>query len=217
MSIQVIDDPEKVKVLVDETRKKIICMLGRGSMSLSGLARALNKTPATIFYHIKKLTSVDLVKLEKTKVVNNNLVEKYYSLAIPSSCLISLRISEPERGLVPPKRLSKNDRRAYKLCSDICWDDVFTTLELKMEDKRKHQLINILNKIFEKAIFEAGETFKEATEQVNIKLPPKDQRKLQRLARITPIMVFCRIIEKPENVGILKSLIQSLPLNRSNH
>jgi len=217
MSIQVIDDPEKVKILTDETRKKIICMLGRGSMSLSGLARALNKTPATIFYHIKKLTSVDLVKLEKTKVVNNNLVEKYYSLAIPSSCLIGLRIPEPERGLVPPKRLSKIDRRAYKLCSDICWDDVFTTLELKMEDKRKHQLINILNKIFEKAIFEAGETFKEATEQVNIKLPPNDQRKLQQLARIIPIMVFCRIIEKPENVGILKSLIQSLPLNRSDY
>ena len=63
MSIQVIDDPKKVKILVDETRNKIICMLGRGSMSLSGLARALNKTPATVFYHIKKLVSVNLIKL----------------------------------------------------------------------------------------------------------------------------------------------------------
>jgi len=217
MSIRVIDDPETVKILVDETRNKIICMLGRGSMSLSGLARALNKTPATIFYHIKKLMSVDLVKLEKTKIVNNNLVEKYYSLAIPSSCLISLRVPEPERGLVPPKRLSKIDWRAHKVCSDIGWDDVFTTLELKMEDKRKQQLVNILNTIFKKAIFEAGEAFKEATQQVNIRLSPQDQRKLQGLARTMPILIFCKMIEKPENVGILKSLLQSLPPLRSNY
>jgi len=212
MSIQVIDDPEKVKVLVDETRKNIICMLGRGSMSLSGLARALNKTPATIFYHIRKLISVELVKLEKTRVVNNNLVEKYYSLAIPSSCLISLRVSEPERGLVPPKRLSKADLRAYKVCPDICWDDVFTTLELKMEDKHKQQLINILNKIFEKAVFEAGEAFKEAVQQVSVELSSQDQRKLQRLASTMPILIFCRIMGKPQNFGILKSLLQSLLL-----
>jgi len=211
MTIQVIDDPKKVKILLDETRNKIICMLGRGSMSLSELARALNKTPATVFYHIKKLVSVDLIKLEKTRVVNNNLVEKYYSLAFPSSCLISLRVPGPERAPVPPKKLSKIDSRGRKLCPDICWDEVFTTLELKLKGNRKQRLVNILNQFFQRAIFEAGEAYKEATQQINIKLPSQDQRKLQQLASVIPILTFCKILEKPENLNILKDLLQSLP------
>jgi len=211
MTIQVIDNPEKVKILLDETRNKIICMLGRGSMSLSELARALNKTPATVFYHIKKLVSVDLIKLEKTRVVNNNLIEKYYSLAFPSSCLISLRVPGPERAPVPPKKFSKIDSRRRKLCPDICWDDVFTTLELKLKGNRKQRLVNILNQILERTIFEAGEAYKEATKQINIKLPSQDQRKLQQLASAIPILTFCKILEKPENLNILKDLLQSLP------
>jgi len=211
MTIQVIDDPEKVKVLLDETRNKIICMLGRGSMSLSELARALNKTPATIFYHIKKLVSVNLIKLEKTRVVNSNLVEKYYSLAFPSSCLISLRIAGPERAPVPPKKLSKIDSQKRKLCPDICWDDVFATLELKLKGNHKQRLVNILNQILERAILEAGEAYKEAAQQINIKLPSQDQRKLQQLANAIPILTFCKMLEKPENLNILKDLLQSLP------
>jgi DNA-binding transcriptional ArsR family regulator len=210
LTIQVIDDPEKVKILVEETRQKIICMLGRGSMSLSELARALNKTPPTVFYHIKKLASVGLIKLEKTKVVNNNLVEKYYSLAIPSSCLISLRVSKPERGPVPPKKLSKTESRVHRLCVDICWDDVLAKLGLKWDNNGKQQRINIVNKIFEKTTFEAGEAFKEATQQINIKLSSQDQRKLQHLARAIFTLTFCKMLEKPENLNMLKDLLQSL-------
>jgi len=211
MTIQVIEDPKKVKILVEENRQKIICMLGRDSMSLSELARALNKTPATIFYHIKKLASVNLIKLEKTRVVNNNLVEKYYSLAIPSSCLISLRVLGPERAPVPPKKLSRTESRAYKPCPDMCWDDVFATLELKLEGNSKQQLINALNKIFERANFEADEAFKEATQQLNIKLFTKDQLKLQQLASAMPILIFCKMLEKPESLNALKGLLQSFP------
>jgi len=211
MAIQIIDDPEKVKILLDETRNKMICMLGRGSMSLSELARALNKTPATVFYHIKKLISVDLIRLEKTRVVNNNLVEKYYSLAFPSSCLISLRVAGLERAPVPPKKLSRIDSRGRKFCHDICWDDVFTALEVKLKGNYKQRLVKILNQILERAAFEAGEAYKEAIQQINIKLPSQDQRKLQQLASAIPILTFCKILEKPENLNTLKDLLQSLP------
>jgi DNA-binding transcriptional ArsR family regulator len=209
MAIQVIDDPEKVKILVEETRKKIICMLGKGSMSLSELARTLNKTPATVFYHIKKLLSAELIKLEKTKVVNNNLVEKYYSLAIPSTCLISLRVSGPERGPVPPKKSSRIESRATRLCADICWEDVFTKLGLELEGNRKQRCINIMNEVYEKVSFEAGEAFKEATQQLNIKLA-QDQRSLQQLAKALPILTFCKMLEKPQNLKPLKDMLQSL-------
>jgi len=209
LTIQVIDDPEKVKVLVDETRQSIICMLGRGSMSLSELARVLNKTPPTIFYHIKKLASVNLIKLEKTRVVNNNLVEKYYSLAIPSSCLISLRVFRPERGPVPPRKLNEIESRITRLCPDICWDDVFATLGLKWDGNRQQRII-LMNKIFEKAAFEAGEAFNEAIQQIDIKLSSQDQRKLQQLARAIPILTFCKMLEKPENLKVLKDLLQLL-------
>jgi DNA-binding transcriptional ArsR family regulator len=209
MTIQVIDDPEKVKVLLDETRNNIICMLGRRSMSLSELARALNKTPATVFYHIKKLVSADLIKLEKTRVVNNNLVEKYYSLVFPSSCLVGIRVPGPKRGPVPPKKLRKIDSRGRKLCPDICWDDVLTTLGLELEGNRRKQCINIMNEVYERASFEAGEAFKEAAQQIGIK-PSRDQRDLQPLARAIPILTFCKMLEKPENLKALKDMLQSL-------
>lgn len=210
MTIQVIDDPEKVKVLADETRQKIICILGKGPMSISQLAQKLRKTPATIFYHIKKLELAKLIRLEKTKVVNNNLVEKYYSLAMSSSCLISLRIFEPERGPVPPKKLSKIESRTVRLCPDICWEDVFTLLELKLDGNRKQGLINTMNKIFERATFEAGEAFKEAAQQININLSSRDQRKLRQLASKIPILTLCKLLEKPENLNMLKELVQSI-------
>lgn len=212
MSIQVIDDPQKVKLLGDETRQKIMCILGKSSLSISGLARALSKTPATIFYHIKKLESANLIKVEKTEVVNNNLVEKYYSLSIPS-CLIGLRVVGPERGPVPPRKLIEAESRTSKLCPSICWDDVFTTLGLKLEGNRKQRLVNVLNQILERAILEAGQAYEEAMQQIkiNIRLPSQDQRKLQKLASTMPILTFCRMLEKPENLNILKDLLWSLP------
>jgi DNA-binding Lrp family transcriptional regulator len=184
-------------------------MLGRGSMSLSGLARALNKTPATIFYHIKKLVAVDLIKLEKTRVVNNNLIEKYYSLAIPSPCLISLRVSKPERGPVPQRKLSRIESRAARPCPDICWDDVFSKLGLELEGKRKQRCTDTMNEVYHRASFEAGEAFKEASQQINIKLS-QNQRELQPLASAIPVLTFCKMLEKPENLKALKDMVQSL-------
>jgi len=210
MTIQVIEDPKKVKILVEENRQKIICMLGRDSMSLSELARALNKTPATIFYHIKKLASVNLIKLEKTRVVNNNLVEKYYSLSVPSSCLVALRMFRPERGPVPPKKLSKVEWRDRKICPDVCWDDVFAALELKQDDDRKQQLINVMNKLFVRATFEADEAFKEVVKQVNIKLSSSELQRVEQIARVIPILTFCKMLKKPESLDVLKSLVQSI-------
>ena len=206
MTIQVIDDPDKVKILVDETRQKIICMLGKHSMSISQLAQKLGKTPPTVFYHIRKLESANFIRLEKTRVVNNNLVEKYYSLAIPSSCLISLRVFGPERAPVPPKKLSKIESKGTKICPDICWDDIFATLELKCEGNRKQNIIDMANKIFERAAFEAGEAFKEATQQLNLNLSSQSQRKLQQLASAIPLLTFCKMLEKPENLNVLKRL-----------
>jgi DNA-binding transcriptional ArsR family regulator len=208
LSIQVVDNPEKVRILLDETRNKIICMLGRGSMSLSELARALNKTPATVFHHIKKLVSVDLIKLERTRVVNNNLVEKYYSLVLPSSCLIGIRVPRPERGPVPPRRLSKVDSRGSNLCPDIWLEDVFEKIGLELEGKRREQCINIMKEVYERASFEAGEAFKEVAQQIDIKLL-QDRRVLQPLARAIPILTFCKMLEKPENLRALKDLLQS--------
>jgi len=67
-----------------------------------------------------------------------------------------------------------------------------------------------MNKIFEKAAFEAGEAFNEAIQQIDIKLSSQDQRKLQQLARAIPILTFCKMLEKPENLKVLKDLLQLL-------
>jgi hypothetical protein len=80
-----------------------------------------------------------------------------------------------------------------------------------LKDNHKRRLTNILNQILERASFEAGEAYREAAQQINIKLPSQDQRKLRQLASAIPILTFCKMLEKPENLNTLKLLLRSFP------
>jgi hypothetical protein len=66
-----------------------------------------------------------------------------------------------------------------------------------------------MNEVYERVSFEDGEAFNEATQQMGIKLS-RDQLGLQPLARAIPILAFCKMLEKPENLKALKDMLQSL-------
>jgi DNA-binding transcriptional ArsR family regulator len=76
-AIKVIDDPEKFKLLADETRRKIVFLLRATEMTVSQIASTIEVTPQAIYHHIKKLQKADLVQVTREERVGH-LIESYY-------------------------------------------------------------------------------------------------------------------------------------------
>lgn len=76
-AIKVVDDPEKFKLLADDTRRKIVFLLRAKEMTVAQIASNLEVTPQAIYHHIKKLQGADLVMVEREERVGH-LIESYY-------------------------------------------------------------------------------------------------------------------------------------------
>ncbi len=76
-AIKVIDDPEKFKLLADETRRKIVFLLRAKEMTVSQIASTIEVTPQAIYHHIKKLQKADLVQVTREERVGH-LIESHY-------------------------------------------------------------------------------------------------------------------------------------------
>jgi DNA-binding transcriptional ArsR family regulator len=76
-AIKVVDDPEKFKLLADDTRRRIIFLLRAKEMTVAQIASNLEVTPQAIYHHIKKLQDADLVMVEREERVGH-LIESYY-------------------------------------------------------------------------------------------------------------------------------------------
>ncbi len=75
--IEIVDDPEIIKIIVEDTRKKILQLLRFRDMTISEMASILNKNVSTVFRHVKKLENVGLVKVTGERKVHN-VPEKLY-------------------------------------------------------------------------------------------------------------------------------------------
>jgi len=75
--VKVITDPEVIKLMLEDTRRKILALLRNREMTISQLSEILGKTPQTIYHHIEKLKEAGLVEVKRTEM-KGNLVEKYY-------------------------------------------------------------------------------------------------------------------------------------------
>jgi len=75
--IEIVDDPEKIKIIIEETRSKILHLLRFRDMTISELASILNKDVSTIFRHIKKLEKAGFVKVTGERKLHN-VPEKIY-------------------------------------------------------------------------------------------------------------------------------------------
>jgi DNA-binding transcriptional ArsR family regulator len=70
---------DQLKVLSEPSRLRMLTLLMDREMSISGLARALDLTPATVHHHLGQLLAAGLVVPTRSEV-RGNLVEKYYRL-----------------------------------------------------------------------------------------------------------------------------------------
>lgn len=75
--IEIVDDPEKIKIIIEETRSKILHLLRFRDMTISELASILNKDVSTIFRHIKKLEKAGFVRVTGERKLHN-VPEKIY-------------------------------------------------------------------------------------------------------------------------------------------
>ncbi|WP_297510747.1 winged helix-turn-helix domain-containing protein [Thermococcus sp.] len=75
--VKVITDPKVIKLMLEDTRRKILALLRNREMTISQLSEILGKTPQTIYHHIEKLKEAGLVEVKRTEM-KGNLVEKYY-------------------------------------------------------------------------------------------------------------------------------------------
>ena len=71
--------PAQIKILSDPTRLRILTMLFARENTISGLAKALGLTPATVHHHVGHLRKAGLIEPTRLEV-RGNLVEKYYKM-----------------------------------------------------------------------------------------------------------------------------------------
>ncbi len=93
----------QLKVLSDPSRLRMLTLLMERDMSISGIAKALELSPATVHHHINQLLAARLIEPTKTEI-RGNLVEKYYR--IPGTALDSSAIWD---------QLSDADKVNYRL------------------------------------------------------------------------------------------------------
>jgi len=77
-SIMVVDDPEKIEVLNEPTRKQILRLLSDKEMTLTQIAKELGLSKRSVWYHLHVLLSRDLIILVRKKVNTYGIEEKYY-------------------------------------------------------------------------------------------------------------------------------------------
>ncbi len=69
----------QVKILSDPTRLRILTMLFERERTVTGLAKELGLTPATVHHHMNILRESGLIEPTRQEI-HGNLVEKYYKM-----------------------------------------------------------------------------------------------------------------------------------------
>ena len=83
--VRYIETDEEIKIFSDPYRMKIInAYIKAGQpMTVKGVADMMGEVPAKVHYHVKKLISIDILRLDHTEVING-ITAKYYALTTDS-------------------------------------------------------------------------------------------------------------------------------------
>ncbi|ALM76086.1 winged helix-turn-helix domain-containing protein [Thermococcus barophilus] len=130
--VKVITDPKVIKLMLEDTRRKILQLLRNREMTISQLSEILGKTPQTVYHHIEKLKEAGLVEVKRTEM-KGNLVEKYYGRTA-DAFYINLYLGDEEL------RCFARSRLKTKL-------DIFKALGYEFDEE---ELLNTMDKILEK-------------------------------------------------------------------
>lgn len=69
--VELVQDSERIRVLLEKTRKNILELLKVEDMAVSQIAEGLGKDRSTIYRHVKKLEEYGYVELKGERIVNN--------------------------------------------------------------------------------------------------------------------------------------------------
>jgi DNA-binding transcriptional ArsR family regulator len=131
-AIKVVDDPEKFKLLADDTRRKIVFLLRATEMTVAQIASNLEVTPQNIYHHIKKLQGADLVMVEREERVGH-LIESYYrATAEAFMCSVG---STPSGREFFEKQMKTTLESLVAIGFDLEFDDVETEYLIDKQDK----------------------------------------------------------------------------------
>ncbi len=130
--VKVITDPEIIKLMLEDTRRKILALLRNREMTISQLSEILGKTPQTVYHHIEKLKEAGLVEVKRTEM-KGNLVEKYYGRTA-DAFYINLYLGDEELRYLARSRLKT------KL-------DIFKALGYEFDES---ELLNVMDELLKK-------------------------------------------------------------------
>jgi DNA-binding transcriptional ArsR family regulator len=205
--IKIIEDPQLIKCLLDETRRKMIIEMMKEPKTLSQMAEKLGKTPATIHFHISKLSKVGIVKLVETKTVNNNLVEKYYQANLPAPLLFGFN-SANHRGPVPPKNYSQPNIKLALAETDV--KSAMADLNLSIIPERNKIFAENLNEILSGFSLYSVEIFRNLCQQLNVNLPTNCSDRIEAALAALPTLTLIKLFDDPKLVSILNDMVQSI-------
>jgi predicted transcriptional regulator len=204
--IQTITDPNKAKALANQTRIQILQEIATTPQSLSQLARKLNITPVAVLYHIKKLKTAGFIRLANTKVVNNNLTEKFYEITTDAYLVTATASTQTPRGPVPPKNQEQ-------LLIGITPQDIkkmFDLLDLTYPPQNKAQVEGTVINLLEQMVLKAREVHREILNQSGLKLSAVDRQKLEYITMATLPITIDQMLAQQETKEKMQTVIKLL-------
>jgi len=152
--IQIITDPAVGKILADETRRKILRLLGHEELSATDLAKKLGKNHSSIVHHLNTLLDAGLIKVTRQEPVRN-MIQPYY-MAVSEDFHVSYRVTEALEE--DPDYSAWTDSYLDKLVEGLKMYGVEVTKEEEKEIKQLLLRCHLYNKrAFEERVYRKKE------------------------------------------------------------
>jgi predicted transcriptional regulator len=79
MTVCIVDDPDKIRLLANFTRTEILQLLCEHPMTEAQLSTELGLTRAAVGYHLNLLMKAQLIYLERIEPEEHGILQKFYS------------------------------------------------------------------------------------------------------------------------------------------
>ena len=105
-SIRVLKTPEEIKIFTDPYRMEIIKAYGASDkpLTVTQVANNMGEVPAKVHYHLKKLLSIEILKLDHIEIIKG-INAKYYRL-VTDSFKLEVDETAPEKAEKSAKKIT---------------------------------------------------------------------------------------------------------------
>ncbi len=79
MAVEIVKEPDKIRLLADFTRSEILRLLSKQPMTETQLSKELGLTKAAIGYHLHLLMEAGLIHIAKVEAEEHGILQKYYT------------------------------------------------------------------------------------------------------------------------------------------